>query len=551
LISQINDLFSEAQRAQEGRRAEQSGVEKELQKNAARLNEFNRAVAATQREQDRLQSELQGAVSIEQQLVAEIAGLEQEIEAAKERVQAHEKSQRELSGLVEDLQQEVEERTIIFRRQQDELGKARTALAVKRQEAKALRQQLASQQHQAQDLRAQIEQRAARIKEAEERYLALQRTVEQHQGEVAEAQQRVQTQAGILRQSEESASELDQQISGLEQESLQLRQHMAELEIVYRKCLLDSQKARDAVESLLEQLNEEMGITDPRELANYATIEMSTHEASMESVDVANVQKRMVGGDGASAQKIGEALSDEEEVELRKLRRRVDTLRNKLKSLGGSDPEAPQQYEETRTRYEFMTTQIADMDQAALQLRTIISQLDVTMARQFETTFQAINARFRENFVTLFRGGSARLELIAAKGDEEQSEGAATSAKGMPAGVEVIVQPPGKKVQDLSLLSGGERAMVSAALLFSLLEINPPPFCMLDEVDAALDESNVNRFCDILRRLAQRTQFIVITHNRVTMTSAQAIYGVSMGGDSVSRLLSLKLEEAHAVAGDR
>ncbi|MGH2482343.1 MAG: chromosome segregation protein SMC, partial [Ktedonobacteraceae bacterium] len=224
---------------------------------------------------------------------------------------------------------------------------------------------------------------------------------------------------------------------------------------------------------------------------------------------------------------------------------------------GGSDPDAPQQYEETRTRYEFLTSQISDMDQAALQLRTIITQLDVTMARQFETTFQAINARFRENFVTLFKGGSARLELTAAKGEEESEQVSGNghksgeSMKGMPAGVDVIVQPPGKKVQDLSLLSGGERAMVSAALLFSLLEINPPPFCLLDEVDAALDESNVNRFCDILRRLARSTQFIVITHNRVTMTSAQAIYGVSMGGDSVSRLLSLRLEDAQAVAGER
>jgi chromosome segregation protein len=314
---------------------------------------------------------------------------------------------------------------------------------------------------------------------------------------------------------------------------------LAELEVAYRKCLLDSQKARDAVESLLEQLNEEMGITDPRELTNYATAEFSVTEAGTERADVPITQSTADG----------EALSEEEEAELRKLRRRVDTLRNRLKSLGGSDPDAPQQYEETRTRYEFLTTQITDMDQAALQLRSIIAQLDITMARQFETTFQAINARFRENFVTLFKGGSARLELTAARGEEETGESA--SAKGMPAGVDVIVQPPGKKVQDLSLLSGGERAMVSAALLFSLLEINPPPFCLLDEVDAALDESNVNRFCDILRRLAQRTQFIVITHNRVTMTSAQAIYGVSMGGDSISRLLSLKLEEAHAVAGDR
>jgi chromosome segregation protein len=105
------------------------------------------------------------------------------------------------------------------------------------------------------------------------------------------------------------------------------------------------------------------------------------------------------------------------------------------------------------------------------------------------------------------------------------------------------VQIPGKRVQDLSLLSGGERAMVSAALLFALLETNPPPFCLLDEVDAALDEANVVRFCDILKQLAERTQFIVITHNRVTMTHANAIYGVSMGPDSVSRVLSMRLAE--------
>jgi len=180
-----------------------------------------------------------------------------------------------------------------------------------------------------------------------------------------------------------------------------------------------------------------------------------------------------------------------------------------------------------------------------LQLRTIIRQLDFTMARQFETTFQAVNARFREHFTTIFNGGNARLELVVSKDEENGSQ-----VSNMPAGVDVIVQPPGKKVQDLSLLSGGERALVSAALLFALLEINPPPFCLLDEVDAALDESNVTRFCDILKRLAQRTQFIVITHNRVTMMEAQVVYGVSMGSDSVSRLLSLKLEE-NPVAGDR
>ena len=309
--------------------------------------------------------------------------------------------------------------------------------------------------------------------------------------------------------------------------------------------------------SLLEQLQEEVGVADPGELVRYATRANVSikEEDSGESADVTAALSVAAGGEEAQpAQSEVMVLSEEEEARLRKLRRRVDTLRGRLRALGGFDPDAPQQYEETRTRYEFLSTQIADMEQAALQLRTIIEQLDVTMARQFEITFQSVNARFCEHFTTLFNGGQARLELTVAK-QQEEDDGASpgaprATAAGMPAGVEVIVQPPGKKVMDLSLLSGGERALVSAALLFALLEINPPPFCMLDEVDAALDESNVTRFCDILKRLAHNTQFIVITHNRVTMTAAQVIYGVSMGGDSISRLLSLKLEEV-PVAGDR
>ena len=530
LIDRLNASISEVQRGQEGRRIEQNAVDRELQKNAARVNELGKAVDNTQREQERLQTELQLAISVERQLAAELAGLEQEVQAAVERVRAHEKSQREMTGLVEELQREVEERTLVYRRQQDELGKARTALAVKRQEAKSLRQQLAAQQTQVQDLKLQVEQHVTRMKEAEERHRALQQSVVSQHVELEQAQKRTQVLAEVLRVAEEQASEIDRQVAELEQEIMQLRQTLTELEVAYRRCLLESQKARDAVEALLEQLQEEMGVTDPKELVRYATDGYEVMDMPDES-------------DTAFAS--NEVLSQEEEAQLRKLRRKVESLRSRLKALGGSDPDAPQQYEETRTRYEFLTAQIADMDQAALQLRSIISQLDVTMARQFETTFQAVNTRFREHFITLFNGGSARLELTAARNEDDGAY-----ASNMPAGVDVIVQPPGKKVQDLSLLSGGERALVSAALLFALLEINPPPFCLLDEVDAALDESNVTRFCDILKRLAQRTQFIVITHNRVTMMEAQVIYGVSMGGDSVSRVLSLRLEEV-PVAGDR
>ena len=533
LIDQLNSMLNEVQRGQEGRRAELAGVDRELQKITGRINELHKVVSTTQRDQERLQTEIRLASSMEQQLAAEVVGLEQEVEDAQERVHTHEKTQREMAGLVEELQQEMEERAITYRRQQDELGRVRTALAVKRQEARSLHQHLATLKAQAQDLKTQVEQHIERMKEAEQRQQLLEETITLHRQELEKATALAQTLAGELRGVEEQSGEVDRQMMVLEQQAMQLRHAMNELENAYRRCLLESQKAQDALESLLEQLHEEMGVTDPKELSGYA----ARADANAGATD-----------DGSPASEDTGVLSEEEEAQLRKLRRRVDSLRSRLKALGGCDPDAPQQYEETRTRFEFLTSQIADMEQAALHLRSIIGQLDVTMARQFEATFQAVNARFREHFVTLFNGGNARLELTTAKANED--DGSSPAPSNMPAGVEVIVQPPGKKVQDLSLLSGGERALVSAALLFALLEINPPPFCLLDEVDAPLDETNVTRFCDILKRLAQRTQFIMITHNRVTMLSAQVIYGVSMGGDSISRLLSMKLEEA-PVAGDR
>nr|MDQ2716618.1 AAA family ATPase [Chloroflexota bacterium] len=538
LIQQLNAMIHDVQRAQEERRAAMAAVDKEGQKVAARSNELNRVVATTQREQERAQAELDLALSVEQQLAAELTGLEQEIQATLERVRAHEKSQQEFARRVEELQGEVEERALAYRRQQDELGRVRTTVAVKRQEAKSLHQQLANQQKQAQELKAQVEQQVARIQDAEQHRQALHEAIALHRVELERARTQTQGLAQEIHAAENQVSEVDQQIVALEQQGAHLRHTLSELEVVYRRCLLDSQKARDAVETLLEQLREEMDISDPRELAGYAT--QAENSTDMLAVDTPQAS------DASEAVEDPEALSEEEELRLRRLRRKVDGLRGRLKALGGCDPTAPQQYEEARTRFEFLSSQIADMEQAALHLRAIIGQLDVTMARQFEATFQAVNARFGEHFTTLFNGGHARLELLASRPGEDE----APAPSSMPSGIEVIVQPPGKKVQDLSLLSGGERALVSAALLFSLLEINPPPFCLLDEVDAALDESNVTRFSEILKRLAQRTQFIVITHNRVTMTAAQAIYGVSMGGDSISRLLSLRLEEA-PVAGDR
>ena len=204
-------------------------------------------------------------------------------------------------------------------------------------------------------------------------------------------------------------------------------------------------------------------------------------------------------------------------------------LRGQIKRLGPVNPSALAEYAEVRDRHAFLTDQSADLEEASQRLREVISELDEVMRREFRRTFDEVQARFHENFGRLFAGGSARLSLT-------EPEDLATT------GVEISARPPGKRQQTLALLSGGERSLTAVALIFAFLQTSPPPFCILDEVDAMLDEANVQRFRTMLLELAQTTQFIVITHNRTTIQAADTIYGVTMGEDSASQVVSLRLD---------
>ncbi len=214
---------------------------------------------------------------------------------------------------------------------------------------------------------------------------------------------------------------------------------------------------------------------------------------------------------------------------------RLAGLRRRYHELGAANPYAIDEYDSLRTRLQGLDEQEADLRAAIARTRDLIAELNALIATQFRTTFASLEVAFDERFRQLFGGGFARLSLT-------DPEDLSTT------GVEIVARPPGKKAQALSMLSGGERALTAVALLFAMLAVRPVPFCVLDEVDAALDEANVGRFVDALHELAARTQFIVITHNRGTIESADALYGVTVGDDSVSRVVSLRLEEAHAMA---
>ncbi len=211
--------------------------------------------------------------------------------------------------------------------------------------------------------------------------------------------------------------------------------------------------------------------------------------------------------------------------------KRVNNIRNQIKNLGSINIDSIEEYKQTKERYDFMCEQRLDLENGMNKLKKVISDMTTVMKEQFEEKFNIINKNFGEVFRELFGGGKAELILT----DTENV---------LECGIEIQVQPPGKKLQSMSLLSGGEKAFTAIALLFAILEINPAPFCVLDEIEAALDDVNVYRYADYLKKFSDATQFLVITHRKGTMEAADTVYGITMQENGISKLLSMKLGKA-------
>ena len=222
------------------------------------------------------------------------------------------------------------------------------------------------------------------------------------------------------------------------------------------------------------------------------------------------------------------AQNYEKPQNVQKAARDANMLRTQIKELGSINIDSIEEYKKTKERYDFMCEQRLDLENTASKLRNIISDMTKTMKEQFIEKFREINKNFNEVFVELFGGGKAELKLE----DEENV---------LECGIDIQVQPTGKKLQNMMLLSGGEKAFTAIALLFAILKINPAPFCVLDEIEAALDDVNVYRFAEYLKKFSKETQFLVITHRKGTMESANTVYGVTMEENGVSKLLSMKL----------
>lgn len=361
-------------------------------------------------------------------------------------------------------------------------------------------------------------------------------------------------------------SQIEKQMNRLQERRQEWSQQLLRMNVAdNEKQLADLQTQMDALNAELEPLQEQLRQTQRqmRELEGETAVAQRVnhqHETrytqtkvalSQHETQIDNIKERIrtdlglvsLSYDddqtGDTPLPLGEVIEQLESVPEDELpediEESIQKRRNQLSRMGSINPDAPAEYEEVLERHDFLEQQLVDLEQTDKHLRKIVDELDDLTSRAFAETVNKVNGVFGEMFTRLFGGGSA--ELVLTDPDDLTVSG-----------VDISARLPGRRPQGLALLSGGERSLTAASLIFALLKVSPTPFCMMDEVDAALDEANVTRFRDVLLELQKQTQFIVITHNRGTVQAAQTIYGITMGDDSASQVISIKPDEYVAQA---
>jgi chromosome segregation protein len=488
-LTDLQDRESELKAASEARAAEADAAERQI---------------------ERLAQEIEWRRGLEKQLDGEVAALDEkevDIDQEMERLKADQASiQEEIAALEEQLEAMTGDELY------EQLAQSKTALAVTEQSREDRRTILRSHQTNLEHLEGQISAKQERADELAQEGDALVGQIEELQAREEELSGQIQALAGLIEPTEAELVELESQQVELEAEESEDRSRLQRSETIYNQAALDMERRRDELVSLRQQIQNDLGLVELEMtdlLPGQPPLPLKPMVSTLPSID-----------------ELPEGLEDE-----------IQRLKVQLKRAGPINPNAPAEYAEALERHTFLTAQVEDLEQASSSLRQVIAELDQLMEADFRKTFEVIAAEFKECFTTLFGGGMAKLVLS----DPESL---------LETGIDIIVRPPGKRQQSLALLSGGERALTAVALIFAILKASPTPFCILDEVDAMLDEVNIGRFRKMLQELADRTQFVVITHNRGTIEAANTIYGISMGEDSVSKVISLKLEGEHLEKGN-
>ena len=481
--------------------AELAELNRQIEDATARLTEQRRAVALKEGEYQVVSNDARQAkqklevMSFELGKLREQAVHDEERQDLSRRINEGRARQAESLARLEALTHSLQEMETQRAALQASATEARLKFAEARQQAEHMESQLAPVQHRVTELEGVIASRSAGL-------VQYRKTIEQLTLATAEAE-------GQLTSLQESAAALAEKLETLKRQRTDKVKDLTLLEsdLAAKRELMDEVRAQ---RSKLE-VNQAEHKMRRQNMVDRVTSEWSL---TLEEVLKAPLPDRN-----------GEALPEGTDLEII-----IAEIRTKIEAMGPVNLVAIEEYQELEERYAFLTGQQQDLVSAKEQLMEMIRKINLTTSELFTATFAKINENFQMMFERLFNGGSAKLVMV-------------TEDDVLESGIDIIARPPGKRLQTVSLLSGGERTMTAVALLFSIYMIKPSPFCLLDELDAALDESNIGRFVKVLADFLQQSQFIVITHNRRTIAAAAVIYGVTMQESGVSRTVSMKFAE--------
>ncbi|OGE76660.1 MAG: hypothetical protein A3K05_01915 [Candidatus Doudnabacteria bacterium RIFCSPHIGHO2_01_48_18] len=494
-----------------------------------------------------------------------IGGLEHQLGELNQKLEAYDKQITDVNKEISDLSKSADQQEKDSKERSESYRKVKTDLDVLQKERLKLLEEMANirgrlkaeEAHARKNVSIDIEKLKSKFKAAYDRLLNLFKNFEA--AEAARVEQMFSEVSQIF-EGAESAKNIEHVLADLKKEETRLNTDLENLFGRISKLEQDFVAYNKEEEDVKQQL-----FVKERLLRNKQEMVVKTSEAKNQ---LAVEQARLATRKDSYEQEASSALGSEFRKllpghrlnhPLSDLQEKIGKLKKQLEMIGGVDELLVQEYKETEERYTHLTTQSEDLEKGIKDLKTVIAELDEVIKKEFHEAFTKISEKFAEYFRMLFSGGKATMTLVresplisppASIGGDEEGVEEAEQLEKKPAGkleivgIEIRATPPGKKLAGISALSGGERALTSIALLSSILSMNPSPFVVLDEVDAALDEANSIRFGKIIGTLAHKTQFITITHNRETMRQSHTLYGVTMGDDSVSKVISLKLEQA-------
>ena len=481
---------------EEERRLQQEIAEREdrLEKRKQEIQERELELIHKQRDVEHLEKEIS-------QFQEKIEVLQLEWNQLQEEDQDVEREKQETSIQIESLEstkKEGEEKVQLLKEQvggvreeTDRLGaeitEKKVLLASMEEKQKGIEHQKANLLESQKTLKAQVIRKVTAIRDYREEVTALRGKSGQREKDLEECLREHRLKEESLSLQKEKVEALSNALKEVEASSRYLRQELDDVRQKIHEEEMRSSEIQLKIQHLQESMRDRYGAT------------LSTS----------------IGGDAA-------------EWPAEEMSKRLEELKGSLEGFGEVNLMALEEYQELKHRHDFLTEQQADLHQALDTLRKAIARINRTTTKRFLETFHLVNERFKEVFARLFKGGQANLILL----DEQDPS---TS------GVDIMAQPPGKKLQNIDLLSGGEKALVAIALIFGIFMIKPTPFCLLDEIDAPLDDANINRFIGLVEEFSKTSQFILITHNKKSMETAGTLYGITMETPGVSKVVSVRL----------